>query len=55
MNEGVVCPLAFFTLVGTGALPGEMTRFEAVETKVIRPQRGDHLVAWHGFEGGTQV
>ena len=32
MNEGVVSPLAFFTLVDTGALPGEVTRFETVET-----------------------
>ena len=32
MNECVVSLLAFLTLVGAGALSGEMTRFEAVET-----------------------
>ena len=31
MNEGVVSPLALFALVGTGALPGDVTRFEAIE------------------------
>lgn len=45
-------PLAFFALVGAGALSGEVTRFEAVKTKDLKMETilscgvAEHKYSW---------